>query len=97
MNPDLAKAGKKFRRKVAREFRAAFNRLREENRRAWPCDPQTARAEVIWAVSGAARMSSDRVRGFIFGGKDLDVESMGRLARALGLKPAPSLMEDEKK
>ena len=96
MKPDLLAAGKKFRRKVAKEFRAALRAARSENERAWPGDVKTARNEILWSVAMKARVTPDEVRGFIHGGKDLPAETIGKMAWALGLKFNPVTFEDDR-
>ncbi|MCA3247382.1 MAG: hypothetical protein ING29_12995 [Azospirillum sp.] len=94
MNPDHITAGKRFRRRVAKEMRRAFKQIRRDCAFVWrsgkvPPPPYSRCPQpqfVIGDVAYSADMTADELRGFLFGTRDLDVHRMGKLAWTLGLK-----------
>jgi hypothetical protein len=75
-------AGKKYRRKIAKAFRRRINELRRNADRRYP----GWGSYVIGNIAGSARISKQELRSVVFGTRDSDALTLGRIAHALGLK-----------
>jgi hypothetical protein len=79
---DRTIAGKRYRRKIAKEFRRRINEIRRNADLRYPgCG-----LYLIGDAARAAGMSAQELRSIVFGTRDPDALTIGRIAHALGLK-----------
>jgi hypothetical protein len=79
---DRSNAGKKHRRKIAKVFRRRINELRRKANRRYP----GWGSGIIGLVARNAGVHEQVLRSIVFGTRDPDALTIGKIAHGLGLK-----------